>query len=342
MRGEKMFHTELPGINSDEFSRCEENGPITSRGKSQQNDATIKEAVCQVLWKDNVLRAIEYYEIDVHVKNGNVYLYGHIVGKTSLLRVMNAIRTVPGILEITDHLVLDDKLTLEVAESLGELEHTCACKFFTGTSHGVVSLNGTVSDPNLKMLAEKCGADNPNVRGVINNVHVVGVDSEIQDQLFLQPCIGETIYFSDGISGVVKQVVINPNNRRVIAMTILGRFSSQHHELESLNDVNDRLSEQIIVVPMDAVRYLTKVSGFLHITSKEKNRYTEFDLACFFMPENSWKAPYPYCPGDVLFPANPQTADIQIMYGPIQLPFKETLGGPSYKEQFFANDSLGR
>jgi hypothetical protein len=139
----------------------------------------------------------------------------------------------------------------------------------------------------------------------------------------------------------VKQVVINPNNRRVTAMTILGKFSSQQQELESLKEGNARLSEQLIVVPMNEVRYLTKTSGFLSITSKEKNRYMEFDPIRFFIPESTWKAPYPYCPGDVLFSVEYQTADDQLVYGPSQLLFKEILGGPSFKKQFFANDSLG-
>ncbi|MBK9925094.1 MAG: BON domain-containing protein [Anaerolineales bacterium] len=335
-----MSHTELHETNKDEFSRCEERGEIKGFGKSQQNDSTIKEAVYQALWMDNVLRAIEYYEIDVHVKNGIVYLYGHIVGKTSQLRIMNAIRTVPGMLGTISHLVLDDRLTLDVAESLGELERTYACKFFTGTSHGVVSLNGNVSDQKIKILAEKCAAANPNVRGVMNHVHVLGVESDEHEQPFLQPEIGKAIYFSDGVSGVVKQVIINPNNRRVTAMIILGKFSSQQQELESLKDENARLSEQLIVVPMNVVRYLTKVSGFLYITSKEKSRYMEFDPSYFFIPKNNWMAPYPYCPNDVLFSVEYQVTDHQIVYGPDQLMFKETLGGASFKEQFFSNDSL--
>jgi osmotically-inducible protein OsmY len=87
--------------------------------------------------------------MDVRVKNGVVYLNGHITGTTSQSRIRKAIRAIPGILGIQNNLVLDDKLTNEVAASLGTLEHTYACKFFTGVSHGVVSLNGIVSDVNV-------------------------------------------------------------------------------------------------------------------------------------------------------------------------------------------------
>jgi osmotically-inducible protein OsmY len=340
-----MFPTQIPGINPDVFSRCEERKQmVANNGKSlpiRQNDMVIKEAIYQALWKDSVLRAIEYYEIDVHVRNETVYLYGHIVGTTSQLRIMNAIRTVPGILGIKNHLVLDDKLTHEVATSLGQLEHTHACKFFTGTSHGVVSLNGTVSDQNVKTLAEKCAVSNPNVRSVINHISINGSEAELQNQPFRQPTIGEIIYFLDWISGVVQQVIINPNNRRVIAMTVLGKFSSKQQELKSLNNAETRLLEQLIVVPMKTVRYLTKVSGFLYINSNENDQYQDFDPASFHAPNWDWKPPYPYCPDDVLFPVEYRTADIQIAYGPHQFPFEETLGGTSFKEKIFENDSLG-
>jgi osmotically-inducible protein OsmY len=340
-----MSPTELPGINSDEFSRCEERGQITNLGKSlnktQQIDAVIKDAIYHAFWKDNVLRAIEYYELDVHVKNETVYLYGHIVSTGSQLRIMNAIQTVPNILEIKNHLVLDDKLTQEVATSLGKLEHTYGCKFFTGASHGVVSLNGTVNDKNTKSLAETCVARNPRVRGVINNVRVLGAKTRTQTQPFLQPTIGEPIYFSDGPSGVVRQVIMNPNNRLVIAMIIQGNFSEPRNVLYPLADGKAKRLEQLVVVPTKIVRYLTKTSGFLYVKSSEKDQYQDFDSDSFFTPHGDWTPPYPYCSDDVLFLVEHQTADPQIGYETRRFPFEQVLDVPSFKGQLFENDSLG-
>src|SRR3972149_10315302 len=65
----------------------------------------------------------------------------------------------------------------------------------------------------------------PGVRGVINSVRAPGVDLEAEDQRFLQPVIGEQIYFRDGLLGIVQRVIINPNNRRVVAMVVRGRYS---------------------------------------------------------------------------------------------------------------------
>ena len=340
-----MFPVQVPRINSDEFSRCEERRQMMDHGKSlrpiQKTDAAIKEYIDHAFLKDDVLRAIEYSEIDVHVKNGVIYLNGHIVSTTSQSRIENAMRAIPGILGIKNNLVLDDKLTFEVATSLGKLEHTYNCKFFTGASHGVVSLNGIVSDENVKLLAEKCAASNPNVRGVINNVRVSGTELELQDQPFLQPTIGEIIYFLDGISGVVKQVIINPNNRRVIAMTIQGKFTDRRYELHSQTDRKAGPPEQLVAVPMSVVRYLTRTSGFLYINSNERNRYMDFDPGTFIVPNIDWLPPYPYCPDDVLFPVEYKEADIQIAYEPHRFPFAAISEDASLSEQLLANDSLG-
>ena len=342
-----MLATQIPRINADEFSWCEESSQITDHGKrlgpGQKTDAAIKELVDRAIWNDDILRAIEYYEIDVHVKNGIVYLHGHIVSTTSKSRIENAIRSIPGILGIQNNLVLDDKLTLDVATSLGNLEHTYNCKFFTGASHGVISLNGNVRDENVKMLAEKRAASNPNVRGVINNVHVTGAEQELQAQPFLQPTIGEIIYFLDGVSGAVKQVIINPNNRRVKAMIIAGKFTDQHHQIHLPTDGKAHPPEQLVVVPMNEVRYLTRVSGFLYIRSNERNRYTEFNAARFFTPKKGWKAPHPYCPADVLFPVEQREVEVeyQILEQLPRPPFVVALQEQALWEQLLANDSLG-
>lgn len=337
-----MFPAQIARMRPDEFSRCEELEQGTDHGKSlspgQKKDAAIEESINHALWKDDVLRAIEYNEFEVYVKNGVVYLNGHIVSASNQKRIETAIHSIAGIQALRNNLVLDDKLTAEVAMSLGELEHSYDCKFFTGASHGIIALNGMVSDENVKSLAEKCASNNPKVRGVINNVRVSGAATELPDQLFLQPTIGELIYFLDGVSGVVKQVIMNPNNRRVIAMTVWGRFVDQRQKPKSLNNGETRSPERLAVIPIDAVSYLTRYSGFLHIKSDETERYKDFDLASFLTPTADWTPPYPYCLADLLFPIEYQIEEIPLTNQPDQYPFQELLEGASFKEQLLARD----
>jgi hypothetical protein len=76
----------------------------------------------------------------------------------------------------------------------------------------VVVLHGQVMNTDVRKSAEQCAASHPKVRGVINNIRVPGVDLGVQDDRLIQPPIGKVIYFRDGISGIVRQVVINPDN----------------------------------------------------------------------------------------------------------------------------------
>ena len=342
-----MFPKQIPGMIPDEFSRCEERGLVVDHGKElspiERMDAALQESIYQAFWKDSVLRAMEYQEIDVRVEDAVVYLNGHIVSSTSQNRIKEALSAILGIVEIKNNLVLDDQLTVEIASALGALEHTYDCKFFTGTSHGVVSLNGVVSSDKVRLLAEKVVASHPHVRGVINNVRTSGNKMKAQDQPFLQPAIGEVIYFLDGISGVVKQVIINPNNRRVIAMTIQGKFTDPRYEVSpsAYGNGKAQLPDQLVTVSMKAVRYLTRVSGFLYIQSSERTRYLDFDPGIFVAPAHDWQPPYPYCSEDVLFPIEYLNADIPIENDPEQFPFGAVIEEASIREQFFATDSLG-
>lgn len=333
-----MLNSQTPQTNVSEFSRCEERKRIIDYRKQlspiQKSDAYIKEKICDALWQDEVIRAVEYSQIDVYVFNGVVHLNGHTSGTNSQGRIENAIQNIAGILKIKNELVLDDQLTVEVATVLADIENSFDCKFFTGASHGVISINGKVNNLKVKLLAEKFAAENPNVRGVINNIEVYGVQPELQPQPFLQPMVGETIYFLDWASGIVKQVIINPNNRRVVAMILYGKFN----EYQKLNS---NIPEQLVTVPMNTVRYLNDVSGFLHIHSNEKNKYAEFNSAHFVSPNNSWLPPYPYCSEDVLIPIEYQNTNIQTVLQTKQFPFGAILEDAKVREDYFANNSFG-
>lgn len=340
-----MSPPQIPEKTSSEFSRCEERSLLVDHRRSlsptQKTDGAIKERIDRALRDDDVLRAIESYEMAVHVKNEVVHLSGHIVNTTSWSRIASAIEGVPGIAGLQNNLVLDDKLTREVAGSLGALEETYGCKFFTGASHGVVTLNGIVSDDNVRVLAERQVASHPSVRGVLNNVRVSGHEPELPVPPFLQPTIGANIYFRDGISGVVKQVIIDPNNRRVVAMTVWARFSDQRQELSALNTGRALPPERLVVLSIDLVRYMTKISGFLLINSNESNRYRDFEPDAYRAPDMDWVPPYPYCPADVLFAVEKRQVEYQNLEQVPRSPFVVAWVEPPLSRELLANDSLG-
>jgi len=340
-----MYKEKVLPTNLDEISRCEERSQVIDRGKSlspiQKTDVALKEKISNALWKDDVLRALDYYEVDVFVINGTVYLNGHIVNTTSQNRIINAIQFIPGIQEIKNNLVLDDKLTIQVAGALGKLEHTFNCKFFTGVSHGVVVLNGEVSSADMRLSAEQCAAGHPNVRGVINAIRVSGVDQGIQDQHLVQPPIGKKMYFLDGPSGIVRQVVINPDNRRVVALTIQGQFDKSRRNLTYSKFSSGRSAQQLLVIPMRVIGHVTKDSGFLTIRSTEVENYQEFDASLFTTPNIDWLPPYPYCPNDVLIPIEYQQVDKNNETLSSQASFTPKTKMQIMSEDLLYNDSLG-
>ena len=309
--------------------------------ETTKTDAALATEVDQALWKDASFRATDFDNIDVRVSSGIVNLNGHVSSLTNQHRAERLLQNIPGLLGVNNYLIPDDRLLAEVATALGSLENTYNCKFFTGVSHGVVLLSGTVPEAKIRLLAEKYAASNPNVRGVINSVRVWGSNLDLKDQPFLQPLINEEIFFLNGISGVVRQVIIDPDNRRVVAMIIQGRFANQRQELKSLDNGEARPPERLIVISVDLVRYLTKVSGFLYINSNEKKRYLDFDSGLFNLPNADWVPPYPYCRGDVLFPIGYLGGNDQIVHQQHRSAYEVAPADQSLREELPTNDSLG-
>ena len=99
-----MLSRQIQTTTSKRNMRCDErtltSGQMQSLKKKKKKDAGLKTDIANALWRDSVLRALDYYEIEVFVKNRVVTLNGHIASLSSQNRVENALRTVPGIVEI--------------------------------------------------------------------------------------------------------------------------------------------------------------------------------------------------------------------------------------------------
>ena len=201
-----MYQAQIPPTDTDELLRCGDTSQLMTNELEGQNeniktDTDLAHEVDHALWRDAAFRAIDYHNIDVRVRGGIVYLNGHVSSLTNLHQAEKSLQTISGLLGVKNRLLPDDRLLVEVSTALGQIESTYDCKFFTGVLHGVVLLSGNVENINTKLLAEKCAASNPNVRGVINSIRVQGIDLDSLKQPFLQPTIGEEIFFHDGVLG---------------------------------------------------------------------------------------------------------------------------------------------
>ena len=265
-----------------------------------QSDSSIAEEVDRAFWKDEILRNVDYQQIDVQVRDGIVILNGYITN-SSQWRIEAALTDIHGIMGVKSNLIADNKLLLQVAAALTEVERMKGSHVFARVQNGVVELSGEAISTGMRDLAEKDAGNVPWIRGVVNCISVPGVELALVDQRFLQPVIGQEIYFHDGPSGIVKQVIINRNNRRVVAMIIQVRFHEAHNRIEYVNGVESTTPERLAVIPINRIRYLTVNSGFLLIDSTETTMYQNFDPVSVVSPDPDWVPPYPYCIDQVLF-----------------------------------------
>jgi len=149
-----------------EFSRCNDQSLLSVEEQNVHHladkvDASIAEKVDRALWNNGVLRSTDYREIDVDVKDGVVFLSGHVISASNQQRAEDAVRTIPGVLDVKSYLVPDDNIMREVAGALGRIERLYGVKFFTGVQYGVVGLHGEVGSATVRSLAEKYAANFP-------------------------------------------------------------------------------------------------------------------------------------------------------------------------------------
>jgi hypothetical protein len=126
----------------------------------------------------------------------------------------------------------------------------------------------------------------------------------------------------------------------VIAMTVRGQFADLQ-EIKTLNSSNSQSAERLVVLSMDLVHYMTKVSGFLNINSTEQKRYMNFDPASFRTPNVDWTPPHPYCPDNVLFPLEQREIEYQILAGLPRPPLVFALQEEVLWQQLLADENLG-
>jgi osmotically-inducible protein OsmY/sporulation protein YlmC with PRC-barrel domain len=265
-------------------------------------DDALTADVKNALWADDILRGIDYYEIDATVQDGIVRLRGHVATEMNKSRAEEAARSVAGELGIENHLVVDEDLVVRVAQALGRDERIRMEQVCVGARHGVITLNGRVATASLRVVAEGVAASVPQVRAVVNAIQAPSLHIDPEEQRALQPPIGQEVYATDALLGSIERVIISPDNRRVTSFVA-------HGSLPDLLDAHERRmayeipqQERRVVVPIRAVRYVTESSVWLGVSSLEAARYRDFDSADFASPPEAWQAPYPYRWDDVVFP----------------------------------------
>jgi osmotically-inducible protein OsmY len=250
-------------------------------------DNSILSEIWEAIWKYEEIRCMDIDNFSVSVKNGVVQLWGHITRENNVRLIERAVRCVPGVVAVENHLVVDRDLTNRVAQALAMDECTCPYVLAVGSIHGWVSLGGEVPTRELQSVAEEGAAQVSCVRGVVSLPKVTGTPPESIHRA-VQPGIDAPLYGKDGQAGIISQVVIHPRNRLVTQVIV------------------SDLKHGKYLVPIDALEVVNKGSAFLNRKVASLNTFPVFIPSAISPVPTNWQPPYPYKFTEVLWPT---TAD---------------------------------
>lgn len=273
-----------------------------------RSDAALTAAVNKALWEDVILRRTEYRQIHVKVENSIVYLYGYVSLSSVKVRAERAALKTDSIWKVENLLTIDSELQIAVAQAIGKDPRTQKARIFIGSHNGFITLSGEASNLEARTAAQEKAVSIPEVRGVLNSIRVPGVDIKTEDQRALQPIIGAGIYATDILIGVVEKVVINPDNRLVIAILANAVFPDPT-QMGSNWLWNEHLYvESRIIIPIDMIRHQSESDIFLKVKGREAAALEAFDTSSYASPDENWQPPYPYKRADILIVRHAKTS----------------------------------
>lgn len=272
-----------------------------------RSDAALTAAVNKALWEDVILRRTEYQQIHVKVENSIVHLYGYVSLPSIKVRAERAALKTDRIWKVENLLTIDSELQIAVAQAIEKDPRTQKARIFISSRNGFITLSGEASDLEVRTTAQERAVSIPKVRGVLNSIRVSGVDIKTEDQRTLQPTIGAGIYATDILIGVVEKVVINPDNRLVIAILANAVFPDPT-QMGSNWLWNEHLYvESRIIIPIDMIRHQSESDIFLKVKGREAAALEAFDMSSYASPDENWQPPYPYKRADILIARHAET-----------------------------------
>lgn len=268
-------------------------------------DLELADKIDAAIWGEkaikNALWVTYSSEFDAAVHDGMVTLRGHVPASTDRLQVENAVKSIPGVLGIVNRLVADYDLTIAVAQALSHDERTHLAMISVDTRKGIVSLSGHVESASNQLAAEEIAASVPYVRGVVNDIQAPGVSIDPAEDRFLQPPIGGDVYATDNLLGTVEKVIINPHNRRVMAILVHGNFPDPNSLDPSGLPHEETFQRRRVILPSRLIRYEKSAAVFLDVDGIDAAGYEDYDAAQYEAPDADWQPPYPYRREDILF-----------------------------------------
>jgi osmotically-inducible protein OsmY len=252
-----------------------------------RTDDGILADIWDALWKVDTFRSLDLGGLSIDVKDGEVYLYGHLAQESNLLLIESIARPIVGVVAVHCHLVLDRDLIIQVAQALASDERTRPYLLPVDAFHGWIHIGGEVPTGELQHVVEKIAGGVSGVRGVTILPRIAGESPTIPPRP-AQPRIGAVVYGKDGEVGIVTQVVIQPDNRLVTHIVVRSK---------ELTDGNLVVRETVI--PLEASDLVKNENIVLQRNGPSLKAFPAFDPDEFPLAPFTWKAPYPYTAGEV-------------------------------------------
>ncbi|HVP20840.1 MAG TPA: BON domain-containing protein [Anaerolineaceae bacterium] len=253
-------------------------------------DDLILDDIWRAVLNEETIRAIDINDISIDVEYGQVFLNGHVLNDNSDQRIEALARSVPGVMNVHNHLVTDHDLRIQVAQALGEDERTRHFMLPVNCCHGWVELGGMVPNRQLQLAAEEVAGSVSTVRGVIMLPRIAGAEDS-SDHRAVQPCIGARVYGANETEGNVTRVIINPHNRLVT-----------HAVVRVSQTIDGRLEVCDYLVPVEAMQVVDMDGILLNPITPAIESFPRFIPAEYPFAPLTWQPPYPYRVGNVLWP----------------------------------------
>lgn len=260
-------------------------------------DDELERDVEEALQREELLRVLAL-PVRAEVTDGVVRLRGHVHNRALAARAEEVARSVPGVVDVRNELVVDHELLQQVVASVQADEATRhLVGYFLRVRDGVVEVTGTVPSLEAARALERAIARVPGVRGIAN--HMTGLEIPSGWREVVQPEVGQAVYATDQELGRVESVVVDPDSRRVLAVVVAGDFPDAGAPPFAAGP----LWERRVVVPLEDVERVTPGGVFLRVHAGEAAERPDLREEDYPLAPEGWTPPFPYDRHHVRWPA---------------------------------------
>jgi osmotically-inducible protein OsmY len=279
--------------------------PVAKLATKTRSDQDLAAAARGILRSDRQFWDMNAGSITADVYDGMITLSGHVATSTGKLQAEQMVNQAGGTHATENHLVVDNDLMYLVSQALADDKQKYQERIFVSVRQGVVTLNGQRSSVAERLAAEQSAAQVPTVRGVSNLIEAQGVIVDEIEQRVMQPHMGQEVFASDMSLGRVNRLIIDPHNRRVVAVVVKGEFPARQQSASASSPWDLPTQARSVVIPISAISSLTMSMVQVNMPGVEAAHYADFLASDFHLPDPAWRPPYPYTMSDCLWVLKP-------------------------------------